>query len=83
LPSAETRAVEERLQSLLGTRVLISKEAGGRGKISIEFFSDEELYGITAKLMTFPDSDVSSENGGKEVGAPADSVGADEQPFTV
>lgn len=51
LPTAETRAVEERLQQMLGTRVEIMKEAGGRGKIAIEFFSDEELYGITAKLM--------------------------------
>ncbi|MSR76027.1 MAG: ParB/RepB/Spo0J family partition protein [Candidatus Ryanbacteria bacterium] len=51
LPSAETRAVEERLGNVLGTRVEIHKEAGGKGKISIEFFSDEELYGIAAKLM--------------------------------
>lgn len=51
LPTVETRAVEERLQQMLGTRVEIVKEAGGRGKIAIEFFSDEELYGITAKLM--------------------------------
>ncbi|MEK7642912.1 MAG: ParB/RepB/Spo0J family partition protein [Patescibacteria group bacterium] len=50
LPSDETRAVEEKLEQALGTRVAITKEGRGRGKISIEFFSDEELYGITAKL---------------------------------
>ncbi len=51
LPTAETRAVEEKLQNMLGARVEIHKEGGGRGKISIEFFSDEELYGIASKLM--------------------------------
>jgi ParB family chromosome partitioning protein len=61
LPSAETRAVEEKLQSLLGTRVMIIKEAGGRGKIAIEFFSDEELYGITSKLM-HPQENTESSN---------------------
>lgn len=50
LPTAETRAVEEKLGNALGARVEIQKLPGGRGKISIEFFSDEELYGITAKL---------------------------------
>lgn len=50
LPSVETRALEEKLEQVLGTRVMITKEGRGRGKISIEFFSDEELYGITAKL---------------------------------
>ena len=51
LPTAETRAVEEKLGNALGARVEIQKLPGGKGKISIEFFSDEELYGITAKLM--------------------------------
>jgi len=50
LPSDETRAIEEKLEQVLGTRVAITKEGRGRGKISIEFFSDEELYGITARL---------------------------------
>jgi ParB family chromosome partitioning protein len=59
LPSVETRAVEEKLGSLLGTRVEIHKEPGGRGKISIEFFSDEELYGITSKLMQPPEDNIS------------------------
>ncbi|MEK7576436.1 MAG: ParB/RepB/Spo0J family partition protein [Patescibacteria group bacterium] len=58
LPTAETRAVEERLGSLLGTRVEIHKDNGGRGKISIEFFSDEELYGITSKLMLPPEESI-------------------------
>ena len=52
LPTAETRAVEEKLGNALGARVEIQKLPGGKGKISIEFFSDEELYGITAKLIS-------------------------------
>lgn len=71
LPTAETRAVEERLEQILGTRVVINKEAGGRGKISIEFFSDEELYGITNKLIQPPDS------------VPIPTIKEEEQPFTV
>jgi ParB family transcriptional regulator, chromosome partitioning protein len=51
LPTPEMRAYEEKLQNLLGTRVEINKTNAGRGKISIEFFSEEELIGITAKLM--------------------------------
>lgn len=54
LPSVETRALEAKLEEVLGTRVVIAQEARGRGKISIDFFSDEELYGITAKLAKVP-----------------------------
>ena len=57
LPTVETRAFEEKLQEMLGTRVEIHKMPGGRGKISIEFYSDEELYGITSKLMKKPESE--------------------------
>jgi len=56
LPSDETRAAEEQLQSKLGTRVEIQKLPGGRGRISIEFYSDEELHGITEKLMNAPET---------------------------
>lgn len=57
LPTAETRAIEEKLEQVLGTRVAITKEGKGRGKISIEFFSDEELYGITSRLAHVGDSE--------------------------
>ncbi|MDA1335197.1 MAG: ParB/RepB/Spo0J family partition protein [bacterium] len=51
LPSAETREVEEKLGNILGTRVEIQRNSGGKGKISIEFFSEEELRGLTSKLI--------------------------------
>lgn len=73
LPSAETRAVEERLEQILGTRVIISKEAGGRGRIAIEFFSDEELYGITSKLIQPPEDQPEEKK----------TITEEEQPFTV
>ncbi len=72
LPSDETRAVEEKLEQALGTRVVIQKEARGRGKISIEFFSDEELHGITAKLMQRLESELA-----------ATTRDTEEPPFTV
>ncbi len=46
---AETRAVEERLSDALGTRVLIEQK-GGKGRISIEFFSEEELYALLNRI---------------------------------
>ncbi|MBI3449045.1 MAG: ParB/RepB/Spo0J family partition protein [Acidobacteria bacterium] len=46
------RAAEERLQSRLGTKVTIDVGAGGRGKIEIQFASDEELSRLFDGLMT-------------------------------
>ena len=46
----ETRALQERLENILGTRVHIDKK-GPKGKISIEFFSEEELKSITEKFI--------------------------------
>jgi ParB family chromosome partitioning protein len=40
---AEVRAIEERLQRALGTKVKLTDRGKGRGKIEIEFFSYEEL----------------------------------------
>lgn len=81
LPTAETRAVEEKLGTALGTRVEIQKLPGGKGKISIEFFSDEELYGITAKLMP---KDEHSHGEYREVEAPpAIAPAIAEEPFTI
>ncbi|MEK7566550.1 MAG: ParB/RepB/Spo0J family partition protein [Patescibacteria group bacterium] len=42
IPDAETRSLEERLREALGTRVYIERKGVG-GKISIEFFSEDEL----------------------------------------
>lgn len=41
---------QKRLQESLGTRVQLQK-IGDRGKIVVEFFSDEELRGIVGKLI--------------------------------
>lgn len=41
--SPEVRAIEERLQRSLGTKVRLTDRGKGRGKIEIEFFSYEEL----------------------------------------
>jgi ParB family chromosome partitioning protein len=46
---AETKLVEENLSNALGTRVLIEKK-GEKGKISIEFFSDEELSNLLSRI---------------------------------
>lgn len=45
----ETKALQEKLENILGTRVHIDKK-GPKGKISIEFFSEEELKSISEKI---------------------------------
>lgn len=45
----EIRLVESRLEEALGTRVSLQKK-GEKGKIVVEFFSEEELRGILDKL---------------------------------
>lgn len=46
----ETRSLQEKLENALGTRVHIEKR-GPKGKIYIEFFSDEELKSISEKIV--------------------------------
>ena len=46
----ETRILQEKLENVLGTRVNIERR-GPKGKISIEFFSEEELKSIYDKIM--------------------------------
>lgn len=50
LPDQETRVLEEKLSEELGTRVQIEK-IGSKGKISIDFFSDEELNSLLTKML--------------------------------
>jgi ParB family chromosome partitioning protein len=45
-----TRAAEERLRFLLGTRVRIVRRAGGRGRIEVEFGSEDELIRLYEQL---------------------------------
>lgn len=44
------RMWESRLEETLGTKVKLEK-LGGRGKIVVEFYSEEELRGLLAKLI--------------------------------
>jgi ParB family chromosome partitioning protein len=45
----ELKELENKLSGALGTRVKVSRSGGG-GKIMIEYYSDEELEGILAKI---------------------------------
>lgn len=58
LPDSETRAVEESLSGAFGAPVFIEKDRNGKGRIAIEFYSQEELENITARLasMSAPDT---------------------------
>ncbi len=47
----ETKMLQEKLEDVLGTRVHIDKKAKGGGKISIEFFSAEELRSISERIV--------------------------------
>ncbi|MDO8561023.1 MAG: ParB/RepB/Spo0J family partition protein [bacterium] len=47
----EVRSVQSRLEETLGTKVLLQKD-GERGKIIVEFYSDEELRSIISKMMS-------------------------------
>ena len=57
-----TRMVQDQLENLLGTRVSIEKK-GEKGKISIEFFSEEELQGILHRIATMsPQEEILQDN---------------------
>ncbi len=46
----EIRDLEERLQEVLGTKVVVKKRGEG-GKVVIEFYSQEEMEALIAKLL--------------------------------
>ncbi len=48
-PDLHTQALERDLQGLLGTKVAVSRSARG-GKLTIYFYSDEELNGLVERL---------------------------------
>ncbi|MBI2023461.1 ParB/RepB/Spo0J family partition protein [Candidatus Giovannonibacteria bacterium] len=48
----DTRSLQDRLENTLGTRVVIERK-GEKGKISIEFFSEEELRSLSEKISAF------------------------------
>ncbi len=45
----KTKELENKLAGILGTRVKVAKSGGG-GRITIEYYSDEELQGILDKI---------------------------------
>lgn len=48
----DTKNLQQKLENALGTRVHIERKAkGNSGKISIEFFSEEELKSISDKIL--------------------------------
>jgi hypothetical protein len=49
-PDPETRILEEKLSEKLGTRVQIEK-IGSKGRIHIDFFSEEELRALLDKMI--------------------------------
>ena len=48
---ATTRSFEARLADVLGTRVSVRRSREGKGKISIEFFSESELQNLLARMV--------------------------------
>ncbi|KSV58831.1 ParB/RepB/Spo0J family partition protein [Acetivibrio ethanolgignens] len=46
------RDLEEKMKSIIGTKVSIDRKTNGKGKISIEYYSNEELERITDLLMS-------------------------------
>ncbi len=46
----ETKELEERFSSALGTKVKVKKSGGEGGKITIDYYSKEELDGIIQKI---------------------------------
>lgn len=80
-----TRMVQDQLENLLGTRVSIEKK-GDKGKISIEFFSEEELQGILHRIANISgeeavvDSPIVPAAPQQEVAVPAVSVPSVDTP---
>jgi len=87
---AATRLYETKLADALGTRVSVKRTRDGKGKISIEFFSNEELQNLLGRMAALQeeegrgiDNDTNnvSEGGGTVVihpsaGGPEQSEGA-------
>ena len=46
--------IEEQIKNIMGTKVSVKQKANGKGKIEIEYYSEEELERIYDLLMTIP-----------------------------
>ena len=69
--NAELKSMEKKLADTLGTKVQIEM-AGGRGTISINFFSNEELNAFISKMMA--EKNVSPETRGTEAEKSIDGI---------
>ena len=49
--------IEEQIKNIMGTKVSVNQKANGKGKIEIEYYSEEELERIYDLLMTIPRGD--------------------------
>jgi hypothetical protein len=78
-PDPRTMALETELRNKLGTRVKIEKR-GAAGKITIEFFSEEELNNLLDHIhggQSAPSMPLNPENG------PASGTAGDYDNFTI
>ena len=62
----ETKLFEEKLSDALGTRVSIEKK-GDKGRISIEFFSNEELSTLLNRISDFYEKEMKTDFIGEEI----------------
>lgn len=46
--------LEEHMKNIIGTKVSVSPKANGKGKIEIEYYSEEELERIYDLIMSIP-----------------------------
>ena len=44
--------IEEQLKNIIGTKVSVNPKANGKGRIEIEYYSEEELERIYDLIMT-------------------------------
>ena len=44
--------IEEQMKNIIGTKVSVNPKANGKGKIEIEYYSEEELERIYDLIMT-------------------------------
>jgi len=51
VPAPELKALEDRLQSSLGTKVRLNSDTQGKGTITIHYYSDEELNALLDRFL--------------------------------
>jgi ParB family transcriptional regulator, chromosome partitioning protein len=64
-----TRSFETKLADVLGTRVSVRRNREGKGKISIEFFSEEEFHTLITRMASTADTDEGNNNNPSDEGS--------------